>query len=180
MFLRRSIASVFLTAVAALSPAFARELTGDEKASLQQSVNALEVAVRSWDMAAIANNMAPRIVAMAAKRAGITDQQYVAGFIDDAAHRAHPHVDLFSMNLSVADYKTTPNGTPYVLIPTETVFSLAQGKIDSHETTLGMLVGGRWHLLRVDDETFFAELRQAYPEFADVAVPAGTLESVKQ
>ena len=70
----------------------------------------------------------------------------------------------FGMDLEQATYAETADGTPYVLIPTETVIDLGeQGKIRASSQTLGLLDEGEWYLVRIEDAATMAALKAIYP-----------------
>jgi hypothetical protein len=89
----------------------------------------------------------------------------------------------FGMELDKAEYKTLPDDSTYALIPTETVMDLGPaggGKFRAMSSTLGLLDGETWYLVRVEDPQQVALLKQVYPAFADVTFPAGKMEPVTE
>lgn len=88
----------------------------------------------------------------------------------------------FSMDLEAATIATLPSGTPYALIPTETVMDLGAngGKMRATASTLGLLDGDTWYLVRTEDGQQVQMLKEIYPEFADVEFPKGAMEAVTE
>jgi hypothetical protein len=162
--------------------ALARELTSDESSSLEQSVRAFEDAVETWDINVVVENMPVRMTSIAAARMGMTDEKYRQVWLEDG--RLHPppmKIESFVLDLTTATYTETSDGTPYVMIPTETLaFSDAAGRTLALETTLALLDDGSWHLMRLDEEMVLGDFRTAYPEFVDVVIPAGSMMAVSQ
>ena len=84
------------------------------------------------------------------------------------------------MRFEDAEFKTTPDGEPYALIPTEFAMSSpATGRVEVSSHTLAILDEGTWYLMRVNDIGQLAILRQVYPGFADVEFPSGTMKATK-
>jgi exodeoxyribonuclease V alpha subunit len=58
------------------------------------------------------------------------------------------------MDLEKAEFVALADGSPYALIPTETVMDLGEGgKYRATSSTLGLLDGETWYLVRVEDPT---------------------------
>ena len=87
----------------------------------------------------------------------------------------------FGMDLGKAIPKALPDGTPFLLIPTETVIDPGDGgeKMAVRSHTLALLDGAEWYLLRVSDEAQVTILKQVYPGFAGETFPDSTTEAVK-
>jgi hypothetical protein len=88
----------------------------------------------------------------------------------------------FGMEIDSAEIIALADGTPYALIPTETVMDLGDngGKIRAKSSTLGLLDGTTWYLVRVEDAQQVAVLKEVYPAFADVVFPTGSMEPVTE
>ena len=54
------------------------------------------------------------------------------------------------------------------------------GKYRAQSSTLGLLDGETWYLVRVEDPQQVALLKEIYPAFADVVFPTGSMEPVKE
>jgi len=166
---------------AAIVVAHARQLTGDEKQALEQSVASFDAAMKSEDYTVIANTIPPRVLDFIAKQAGMEVDALREVVVQQMkAALATVKLESFSMDFAALEEKELANGDPYVLIPTETVISSeATGKMVAKSDTLALLDQGKWYLLRVSEAQQVAILRQVYPEFAAVQFSAGTMEAAE-
>ena len=86
----------------------------------------------------------------------------------------------FGMDLKNAQFLLLPDDSPYALIPTETVIDMGEGgKYRAKSSTLGLLDGDTWYLVRVEDQAQVVLLKEIYPAFADVVFPTGSMETVE-
>ena len=84
-------------------------------------------------------------------------------------------------DMARAEHGQVADGTPYLLIPTETVMTTGgEGKTLMRSATLALLDDGAWYLVRGSDAQQVASLREAYPEYEAVAFPDATMELVKE
>jgi hypothetical protein len=85
------------------------------------------------------------------------------------------------MDLASAEQATTPDGSRvYVMIPTESVLTVAgSGKVKSVSQTLAIEEDGKWYLISIADANQATMIQGAYPEFANVALPAGSITPVQ-
>ncbi len=178
---RAGYAALSLLIAAALtagSPARAREFDDKEKAALATTVADFNAAMVDARYDRIVKTIPPRVLAAMAEKAGTTSEKLVPDMISlMQALLEKVKIESFSMDLAKADYKEAKSGTPYVLIPTETVMSLGgKGRIKETSSTLGIIEDGRWYLLRVADPGQLAIMRDVYPELSDLVIPTGSQE----
>jgi len=178
--LLRRAAIAALLVFSLLLPAAAREVTDDEKAALGEAIAGFDTAMRANDMDRIMGTIPPRILdAMAAQFSLTVDDLRAA--MAQQMHEAMQTVLLvsFGMSLDTTKYAELADGTPYALIPTETVMEIpGTGKIKAVSETLGLIEEGTWYLLRVEASQL-PLLIQVYPGFADVQFSPGTMEAVE-
>jgi hypothetical protein len=181
-FVWRTGLGVGLLAAAALgvvADAQGRELTAAEHTSLAETVAGFDAAMRSSDFERIIATVPPRVMQAMADRFSISVEQLRALAIEETKKTmADAILVSFGMDLPKASYAETPDGTPYSLIPTETVMQFGEGKMRAAAATLALIDEGAWYLLRVSDDAQVEILKQVYPAFAEVELPKGTLEPV--
>jgi hypothetical protein len=67
-----------------------------------------------------------------------------------------------------------------VMIPTEIIMSVTgSGKVKSVSKTLALQEDGTWYLISIADANQATMIQGAYPEFAKVDLPAGTITAIK-
>lgn len=183
------IAAVLLIVAALVSGAVAQSITppngvdaGDYYA-LVARVDSFDAAMRSSDMATVMSVIPPKVLNQIAMKYSVTPEQLVEAAQQqiDAA-MADIKLVSFGMDLENSDFYTLPDGTHYALIPTETVMDLGGnvGKMRASSTTLGVLDGAVWYLVRVEDPEQVAIFKEVYPAFADVTFPTGRMEPVTE
>jgi hypothetical protein len=161
-------------------PAFARDLTEAENLVLAEAVAHFDAAMGANDMATIIETVPPRVLASIAEQHAIEIDALRQAIVEQA-ELAMSAVTIvsFGMDLDAAEHEELADGTPYVLIPTETVLDAGQGKMRVRTKTLALLDEEDWYLLRVDDEQQLTILQTVYPDFAGVAFAPGTMEAVQ-
>lgn len=158
--------------------AAASGLTNEQSMALAARVEAFDRAVRQSDYLSMVDAMPPRILGALAESTGTSTsmwKQSAAAMMRAAFEEAT--VLEFAMRLERAQTGILADGMPYALIPTTTQIVMnAVGRIESEAATLAIFENGRWYLMRLNDAAQSAQLRQAYPAFADVALPEATME----
>jgi len=151
--------------------------------ALVARVDSFDAAMKASDMATVMSVIPPKVLDQIAAQYNVTTEQLVEAAQQqiDAA-MADIKLVSFGMDLENSDFFTLPDGTHYALIPTETVMDLgeAAGKMRAKSTTLGVLDGDKWYLVRVEDPQQVAIFKQVYPAFADVTFPTGSMEPVTE
>jgi hypothetical protein len=179
--LLRLAAAVTLTFGLAV-PAFAQ--TPEQHDALAGRIESFDAAMKANDMATIMGVVPPKVLDKIAEQFNVTTEQLVEA-AQQQIDEAMKNVTLvsFGMDLEGAQFTTLDGGMLYALIPTETVMDLGEaagGKVRATSTTLGLLDGETWYLVRVEDPQQVAILKQVYPAFADVEFPTGTMEPVTE
>lgn len=158
-------------------------LSDEQMAALEERVATFDAAIRANDMATVMGVIPPKMLSAMATQFGATEEQIITS-IQQAMDEALKTVTFvsFKMDLDTATIAAQSDGTPYLLIPTETVMDLgaAGGKIRATSSTLGLLDGDTWYLIRVEDPSQVALLKQIYPGLADVEFPTGSMEPVTE
>lgn len=178
---RRVIATAALSLCLA-GVAAARELTDAENAMLSAAVETYDIAIEGKDVPVLVKAIPPRIVKRMAEQDKVSEDEIrktLAELISQALE-ALP-VQSFTMKMAEAQPGQLADGTPYLLIPTETVMSTGgEGKTLMRAATLALLDEGAWYMVRGSDAQQVATLREAYPEYEAVVFPDATLELVKE
>lgn len=157
------------------------EIGHADRATVRALADRLERDVRSGDASGALDVLPPKVLAATTHRFGVTEAQLRAAV---AAQMAELMTDLtfesVDMDIDGATAGRTPGrGLRYLLIPTATVIALKDlGRMRSRTHTLALEDDGRWWLVRVEGAEQLAVLREAYPEFADLDVPAGSTEGL--
>jgi hypothetical protein len=165
-----------------LSPAFADPVSPEVAAAVQGRIDTFNGMVASGDLTGTIDFTPPTLLAFMATSFGTTPDA-MRGQMRDALKATQDQVtfDSFTMDLSSAEQATTPDGSRiYVMIPTESVLSVAgSGKVRSVSQTLALEEDGKWYLISIADANQATMMQGAYPEFAKVALPAGTITPVQ-
>ena len=123
----------------------------------------------------------PRMLEHIAVRAGVGVDKLRSVIVEQMADLVEQvTLHSFGMDLTKAENRELADGTPYVLIPTETVMSMDGSKMAMRSHTLALLDGGVWHLVRISEAHQLEILRQVYPEYVDVEFPRGSMEALSE
>ncbi|MFZ5674534.1 MAG: hypothetical protein ACOZAM_16380 [Pseudomonadota bacterium] len=175
-----AIAALFCFAGAPAVPA--RDLTDAETTTLGAAVEIYDKAMEGKDVAVLVKAIPPRIIKQMAEhdKASEDDIRKALGDLIGQTLEALP-VHSFTLDMARAEHGQVADGTPYLLIPTETVMTTGgEGKTLMRSATLALLDDGAWYLVRGSDAQQVASLREAYPEYEAVAFPDATMELVKE
>ncbi len=179
----RLLGAALLVALALSAPATARDVTDAERAALAARIAAFDDAMRAEDYAAIVATIPPGIIDQLAKSYGVETAMLVER-LPDMMKSAADRVTLlnFEMLLDDATYPELPDGTPYALIPTETVFQLKDGGKTYLATadTLAVLDQDTWYLVRVSEQAQVDALVAVYPGFAGVEFAPSDAEVIAE
>ena len=172
-----AVALLCLSSVAA-----ARGLTDAESVMLTTAVETFDKAMESKDVPILVRAIPPRLIKQMAEhdKASEDDIRKALGDLIGQTLEALP-VHSFSMNMAKAEHGALADGTPYLLIPTETLMSTGgEGRTLMRTATLALLDAGAWYLVRGSDAQQVTALREAYPEYEAVVFPGATMELVKE
>ncbi len=165
-----------------LAPAWAREVTDAERALLEETVTKFDAAMWAKDLEGMTAALPPKYLEAIAGGAGMTLEDLKKVMLEQMSE-AMAAITLVSATMDTANTKyaemSDEAGTPYALIPTETVMDAGTGKIRQTGETLAVIEEGAWYLLRVD-ENQVALLKNVYPGLADVQFNYGTMETVEE
>jgi hypothetical protein len=160
---------------------WARPLNDQETASLAATVEGFGAAVREGNDARIVQIAPPKYIGALARRTGATPDEVVAMIIkaqQQMFQEGGIKIESFRMELAGAGHKELASGTPYLLIPTQTIVSVAAQSFRQRSHTLALLEDGKWFLLQIADAPQLEFLLDAYPEFAGVEFPTGSVEAL--
>ena len=161
--------------------ACAKDLTSEERTGLDRAVSQFSVAFQAGDFAAILEALPPRVMDRFLRQSGISKEEFVK-HVSDLMRKALTEVKMISyaMDVGKAQAETRPDGTSYVLIPTQTVMQVPSGdKVSIKSHTLAIFEGGTWYLMRISDPPQVAVLVDVYPEFKSVTLPGDSTEILK-
>jgi len=170
-----------LSCLMTTDPSTARDLTAAESAKLADTVTKFDAAMGSKDLSALVKAIPPRIVKQMAERDGTTEAEINKALAEliDTSMSAMP-VQSFALKLPEATHKELADGTPYLLIPTDTVIDAGGAdKALMRAPTLALLDGSEWYLLKTNDAQLVSILREAYPDYAGIEFPEATMEPYK-
>ena len=163
-------------------PVFAQELDDAQRAALVARIESFDAAMKASDMSGVLGVVPPKMLEKIAAANSVTVEQLIAA-TQDQINEALKSMTIvsFGMDLEAAQFVALADGTPYALIPTETLMDLGEGgKYRAKSSTLGLLDGETWYLVRIEDPQQVALLKEVYPGFADVAFPTGSMEPVTE
>lgn len=164
-------------------PVFAQELDDAQRAALVARIESFDAAMKASDMSGVLGVVPPKMLEKIAAANSVTVEQLIAA-TQDQINEALKSMTIvsFGMDLEAAQFVALADGTPYALIPTETLMDLGEagGKYRAKSSTLGLLDGETWYLVRVEDPQQVALLKEVYPGFADVVFPTGSMEPVTE
>ena len=164
-------------------PVFAQELDDAQRAALVARIESFDAAMKASDMSGVLGVVPPKMLEKIAAANSVTVEQLIAA-TQDQINEALKSMTIvsFGMDLEAAQFVALADGTPYALIPTETLMDLGEagGKYRAKSSTLGLLDGETWYMVRVEDPQQVALLKEVYPGFADVVFPTGSMEPVTE
>lgn len=143
-------------------------------AALEHRIESFDAAMRNGDYAAIVTVIPPPMLRHIADGANIAPDELKNALAREMA-KVLETVTLvsFGMELDGAEHRELADGTPFLLVPTETVLEAENlGKMKISSFTLAMLDAGDWYLLRTSDAAMVGILRQVYPQFTGIEFPA--------
>jgi hypothetical protein len=174
----RLLTLAFAATLSLMSPALAEPVSPDVASAVQSRIDTFNGLVASGDLVGTIEFTPPTLLAFMATSFGTTPDA-MRGQMRDALAATQGQItfDSFAMDMSGAEQATTPDGARvYVMIPTESVMSVTgSGKVKSVSQTLALEEDGQWYLISIADANQATMIQGAYPEFADVALPAGTI-----
>ncbi len=174
--------AVIAILIAGLGPAAARPASEAEIAALETRIDAFDTAMRNGDFAAIMTVIPPPVLSRIAEDAKVPLDQLQAALAEQMAEILEQvTIVSFGMDLGGAEHRELADGTPYLLVPTETVMEAeGMGRMKVASFTLAMLDGGDWYLVRTSDTAMMDLLRQVYRQFAGVDFPADTTTPLEE
>ncbi len=174
----RGVLLALTLAASGAGPAVAQ--TGQDIAGARLAIERFEAAFDAREYGALLTAMPPRILETIATQSGIPADVLSAQLATQmTAMMSQMTFESFGMDLQAATWGETSTGLTYALVPTQTVMSQhGSGRVQSNTTTLMLHENDIWYLIRVDSTQQTSILRQAYPEFASVDFPFGSMENL--
>lgn len=169
------IARIFIILLALTLPAQARDLSGAEKKALEELVGRYEAAVVEKDYWALGAAVPPLVLKRYVDARGDPELKrdlWVGLFVSDSKQidRQMGNVtEGFTLGLSKAEFKQTPDGTPYVLLPSTSTVKLRSGdRLKIFAPYLALLDEGKWYLLNVGFGGLMGSVKGLYPSFDEI------------
>ncbi len=189
MHIMRLLAAIIL-AVGLAAPAAAQRVDLPTEAmqpsqyyALLGRIDSFNTAMQTNDMSVIMSVIPPKVLEAISAQFGVTNEQLIEASQQqlDAAMETIK-LESFGMDVQNAEFYRLADGMLYGLLPTETVMDLGEagGKIRAKASTLALLDGDTWYLVRVEDAQQVGILKTVYPQFVDVTFPTGSMEPVTQ
>ncbi len=180
---KRFFAAMAVVAVLA-TPVFAAEFTDEQLEGLAARIESFDAAMEASDMSEVMDVVPPKVLDKIAANFNVTTEQLIEA-TQQQMDQVMKDVEIvsFAMDLEAAEFFETADGTPYALIPTETVMDLGEaagGRVKATSSTLGLFDEETWYLVRVEDAQQVAILKEVYPAFVDVEFPTGSMEPVTE
>ena len=174
--------SAVLLPLATAWQAEARSLDDKEKTALSATIAEFDAAMRASNFNRVVATVPPKVVTAIASKANVDVEKLRVMMVDLMKNMLKSvKIESFSMDTKGMEYKETPTGTPYALVPTETVVAAGdQGRFKQKSQTLALIDEGKWYLVRMSDLQQLVVVREVYPEFMNVEFPQGSMEVLKQ
>lgn len=158
----------------------AREPTDLERQDLAVAVGKFDMAMRGSNLEAIPDSMPPKLFEHIARMGNVSVDQLRNSMVEQMKSLfASTQIESFSMDANSAEFLELPGGEPYALIPTQALINTKTQRVLAKGKTLGLLENGNWYLVRIDEPQQVKILREIYPVFEAISLPAGTMEVVK-
>jgi hypothetical protein len=160
---------------------FATTFTDAQKQELAAAVAAFDTAMKASDFETVIDaSIPPRLLNSMATTYSMTAEDLRTFVIDQMKQAMQSvKVESFGMDVAGAQYAEASDGSPYALLPSETVMDLNGSRTRSSGTTLALIDEGRWYLLNVGHADQVAMLKTVYTQFADVTFPEAKMEAVQ-
>lgn len=154
--------------------------SGADRVQVEARMDQLDRSMASGDLAAAMEVIPPRMLRTIATRAGATEDELKAAVREMLSTRMQGLTFVsYDMDLAAAAPLRTPDGSrTYLLIPTSTVIEFSGTRVRSNTSTLALEDEGEWYLVRIDDQSQVAIVKELWPEFAPIQFPAGTRELI--
>ena len=173
--------TILLAAALALAaPAFAREVTAEDREAVSALIAQVDAAMESGDVMGAMDVIPPQLTERMAENFGISSEDLVRAMrasLEEAM--AEVEIESSEMSLDAAEEGETSTGRPYLMIPTETVMTVAGDTMRNESVTLALEDEGSWYLVRIDDINQIAMVQDLYPDFAGVEFPRGRMSVVE-
>lgn len=159
----------------------AEDLTDTQRDGLAEIIEEYKEAVAQADYEAVVGYIPLMLRQFNAYQAGLSTEE-LRGKLVEAMRSMETLFTLesYAIDADEIEFLAAEDGTPYALLPTETVMALPNGKkFKTTSNTLAMLELGHWKLVRISNANQIEGLSMAFPAFADIDVPRGKTELVE-
>ncbi len=161
--------------------AAARDLTAPERAALDRTVTEFTEALSTGDFEAMIAGMPRPVLEVVARRNGITVEETVAAMraalVEITSGVRFENVTLSSDDFT--DFTETPAGLLYAFAPTSFTLSFGAESYDVQSSVLALFDGDEWRLLRIEAESTYEILLEAYPSLEGMPYTPETVTPVE-
>lgn len=168
----------------ATTPVFAQ--TDADEAAFGAVVTQYTEALEAGNMGASMDVLPPVLLQTIAETAGVDKDQLLEGMRAQAEAMGDSMVfSDINFDQDAIEWKTAESGKDYALIQGSSVLEMTDPSTDTtvkmkrSGTYLGMSDGGEWYMIEISDPQQQALFDAAYPDYAGITVPAGTMETVE-
>ncbi len=163
---------LFLFLVSANQIVHARSITDAEKQALVSTINTFKEAIQKMDGERIAETLSPKYMRQIATMAGTSETEARARFAETASKSSSAvTLNSFTVDIAAATFGEGIGGTPYVLIPSETMITTDINQVIVNSHVFALMEEGKWYLMDVSAPQQRAIFNQVYPEFVNVQIP---------
>jgi hypothetical protein len=142
-----------------------------QRARLERAVQTFHDAFVKSDFETALGFMPPRAVTFFAQQTNQTPDEFLRTMAQATEKMAKEvEFESFNMDLSSAKFAETAEGRAYAMIPTTTKMRMNPNDdwMEVFSQTAAFIDGGKWYLLRIENDAHAMMLRQLYPDFEGV------------
>lgn len=141
------------------------------KQSLSARVAAFDRDMNRGNVTAVMDYLPPKMIAQLSEKVG-ADPEFIKAAAGAMLTGMTREIKISGRSdLSQALVGTAGNGQPYALVPGAANITAGKETMTTQGTTLALQDSGQWYLIGLSDADTLADLRAAYPEFRNVALP---------
>jgi len=174
------IVALGLAAALSFGSALAKDISGDARAALLETVARFDAAMSEGDFGTVVAMVPDKVMGVMAEDLNVTPDELTI-LVADQMTTVLQQVKIldFRMETDRIVFEETENGIPFTFLPTRTVIEVQDAKVETKSSTLALRDGEEWRLIRIDDPDQLKILRKVYPGFAKVEFPESSMKLVE-
>ncbi len=174
----KQLGCIVIAATISFSPAFALE--NSDREEIATAFDKLIADIETGNHAGFLDVMPPKIIDKMAEQAGIDTETFKSAIIQQVEGvMAEIDIEEASYDLEGATTGTSEIGRDYAVIPTRTVMETGDQRVEALGPALALEDEGQWYIVRIESPQHSKVVAEAYPDLADVELPAGTMTPVE-